>query len=147
MNFGNLTSDLTSFSTLVIRTFASMPNNTDYSKKENTTQSKIQSNNINFKETRRPQIVINEVPERQHTFQSHKILPGERTYSEATNPRLYNSHNITVFSDRIASFTRNIRSNFNNQLKEGRARFKYFPGATSSDLLFYIKLILLIQYY
>ena len=27
----------------------------------------------------------------------------------------------------------------NNQLKEGRARFKYFPGATSNDLLFYIE--------
>ena len=33
----------------------------------------------------------------------------------------------------------NIRSNFNNQLKEGRAWFKYFPGATSNDLLFYIE--------
>ena len=31
-----------------------MPNNTYYSKEKNTTQSKIQSNNINFKETGRP---------------------------------------------------------------------------------------------
>ena len=52
---------------------------------------------------------------------------------------MHNSNNIIVFSDSIASFTRNIRSNFNNQLKEGRSRFKYFPGATSNDLLFYIE--------
>ena len=73
-------------------------------------------------------------------FQNDSILfvPGERPYSEATNPRVYNSNNIIVFSDSIASFTRNIRSNFNNQLKEGRARFKYFHDATSNNLLFYI---------
>ena len=62
-------------------------------------------------------------------FQNSSILfaPGERPYSEATNPRVYNSNNIIVFSDSIASFTGNIRSNFDTQLKEGRARFKYFP--------------------
>ena len=62
-------------------------------------------------------------------FQNSSILfvPGERPYSEVTNPRVYNSNNIIVFSDSIASFTWNIRSNFDNQLKEGRARFKYFP--------------------
>ena len=100
-------------------------------KKINTTQSEIQSNNINFKEIRRPQVVANEFPERQYTFQRHKIVPGERPDSEATNPRVYNSNNIMVFSDSIASFTWNIRSSFNNQLKEGRSRFKYFPGPTS----------------
>ena len=52
---------------------------------------------------------------------------------------MYNSSNKIVFNDSIASFTRNIRSNFNIQLNEGRARFKYFPGATSNDLLFYIE--------
>ena len=37
-----------------------MSNNTNYSKEENTTQRKIQLNNINFKETRRTQVVVNE---------------------------------------------------------------------------------------
>ena len=64
-----------------------MPNNTTYSKEDNTTQSTIQSNNINFKETRRPQVVVSEVPERQHTFQRHRIVPGERPYSDATTPQ------------------------------------------------------------
>ena len=45
-----------------------MPNNTKYSKEDNTTRSRIQSNNINFKETCRPQVVVNEFSERQHTF-------------------------------------------------------------------------------
>ena len=109
-----------------------MVNNTNYSKEENTTQSKIHSININFKETRRPQVGVNEFSG-QHTFQRQKIVPGERPYSEATNPRVHNSSNS------IASFIRNIRSNFNNQLKESRARFKYFPGASSTDLLLYIE--------
>ena len=52
---------------------------------------------------------------------------------------MYNSNNIIVFNNGIASFTRNIRSNFDNQLKEGRTRFKYFPGATSNDLFVYIE--------
>ena len=52
---------------------------------------------------------------------------------------MYNSNNIIAFSDSTASFTRNSRSNFNNELKEDRARFKCFPGATSNDLLFYIE--------
>ena len=69
-------------------------------------------------------------------FQNDSILfvPGERLYSEATNPRMYNSNNIIVFSDSIASFTRNIRSNFNNQLKEGRATLKYFPETNTSRM-------------
>ena len=70
-----------------------MPNNTNCWKEDNTTQSKNQSHNINFKETRRPQVLVNEFPERQHTF----------------------------------------------QLKEDRARLKYFPRATSNDLLFFIE--------
>ena len=87
----------------------------------------------------RPKVVVNEFLERQHTFQRRKIVSGQGPYNESTNPRVYSSSNKIVFNDSIASFTRNIRSNFNNQLKEGRARFKYFPGATSNDLWFYIE--------
>ena len=112
--------------------------NTNHSKEDYITQCKIQSNNINSQETRRPQVVVNEFLERQHTFQRQKIVPSEWPYSEATNSRVYNNNNIIVFSDSIASFTRNIRSNFKNELKESRARFKYFSGSTPNDLLFYI---------
>ena len=46
------------------------------------------------------------------------------------------------FSDSIASLTQNIGSDFNNQLKEGKARFIYFPGVNSNNLFFYIELTL-----
>ena len=46
-----------------------MPDNTNYSKEQNTIRSKIIiADNINFKETRRPQVVVNEFPQLQHTF-------------------------------------------------------------------------------
>ena len=32
-----------------------------------------------------------------------------------------------------------LQTFFNNELKEGGARFKYFPGPSSNDLLFYIR--------
>ena len=88
-----------------------MPNNKIYSKEDNKTRSRIQSNNS--KETRRPQFVVNKFP-RHQTLQRHQIVSGERPYIEATNPRVYNSNNIIVFSDSTASLTWNIRSNFNN---------------------------------
>ena len=74
----------------VLHHYKTMPNNANYSKDDNKTQSKIQSNNINVEETRRPQVVVNEFPERQRTFQRRKIVPGERPYSESTNPRVHN---------------------------------------------------------
>ena len=130
---------LKSFNSFEVLHHKTIPNNTNYSKEDNITQNKIRSNNINFKEKGRPQVVVNEFPERQHIFQRRKIVPIERLYSQAKNPRVYNANNIIVFSDSIASFTGKITLNFNNELKEGRARFKYFPCATSNDLLFYIE--------
>ena len=65
------------------------------------------------------------------------MVPGEQCYSEATNSRIYSSNSIIAFSDSIESFKGNIRSNVNNQLKEGRVRFKFFNWATSNDPLFY----------
>ena len=38
----------------------------------------------------------------------------------------------------MISFKRSIKSEFNNTLRSGRARFKHFPGASSKDLLHYI---------
>ena len=60
-------------------------------------------NNGNFKETRRPQFVENQSSEQQYTLQRLKIVPGEQSYNEATNLRIYNSNTITVFSNAIAS--------------------------------------------
>ena len=51
--------------------------NTNHSKEDYITQCKIQSNNINSQETRRPQVVVNQFLEQQHTFQRQKIVPSE----------------------------------------------------------------------
>ena len=55
------------------------------------------------------------------TFQGQKVVP-----SKGTNPGIYNSNNIIVFSESVASAIYNTQSSFNNQLKESRAMFKYF---------------------
>ena len=104
-----------------------MPENSKYSKEKNAYRRRIIENNSNFRETRRSPVVVIEFPEWQHNFQRHTIVLVEQSYSGATNPRIYNSNNIIAFSNSIASFKRNIRSNFSNQLKEVRTRFKYFP--------------------
>ena len=63
-------------------------------------------------------------------FKDIKLSPVNDFTVKQQIPECITAITLSVFSDTIASFTRNIRSNFNNQLKEGRARFKYFPGAT-----------------
>ena len=35
--------------------------------------------------------IVNGFPERQHTFQRHKIVYGKKSCNVATNPRVYNS--------------------------------------------------------
>ena len=74
--------------------------NRSYTKKS---RKKAIVNNGNFKETRRPQFVENQSSEQQYTLQRLKIVPGEQSYNEATNLRIYNSNTITVFSNAIAS--------------------------------------------
>ena len=59
------------------------------------------------------------------------------SYSDEVNSKVCNTNNIVVFSDSISSFIHDVRSNFNKELKNGRARFKYFPRATSNDLTYY----------
>ena len=76
--------------------------NTSYTKKAG---KKAIVNNGNFKETRTPQFVENQSSEQQYTLQRLKIVPGEQSYNEATNLRIYSSNTITVFSNAIASST------------------------------------------
>ena len=39
-------------------------------------------------------------------------------------------NNVVIFGDSIANFNRHIKYKINKGLQSGRARFKYFPGAT-----------------
>lgn len=88
----------------------------------------------NFKGNRRPAVVINNLPERQHEFQKKKIISEEKSYSDVVGLK----SNISCFNDSIGNFNRDIRSNLNKELKNGRARFKYYPGAALNDLLYYV---------
>ena len=83
-------------------------------------------------------VVINNFPERRHEFQRKKIVPGEKSYNDVDSSKVYNTNEIVVFRDNINSFNRDIRSNFDEDLKNGRARFKYFPEATSNNFIYYI---------
>ena len=49
-----------------------------------------------------------------------------------------NNNNVVVFDDSIPNFSRKCKYDFNRNIISGRARFKYFPGATSKDLLCYV---------
>ena len=124
-------------------------------KKKNTYWRITILNNSNLKETHRPQFVVKEFPERQHTFQRHKNVTDEITYiahkmkffikdffSKCDHIRsflwiwsyfLKNSSIenfifcavIIAFSHSFESFTGNIKLNVNNQLKEGGVRLNF----------------------
>ena len=47
-------------------------------------------------------------------------------------------NNLVIFGDSIVNFNRLIKYKINKRLQSGRARFRYFPGAISKDLLHYI---------
>ena len=52
--------------------------------------------------------IVNEFPERQHTFQRHKILHGKKSCNTATNPECTTANNIVVsFSYSIFNFSIN----------------------------------------
>ena len=61
----------------VLHNDKAVADNKNYSKEQNAIWRKITANNINFKETRRPQVAVNEFPEQQCTFERHKIVPCE----------------------------------------------------------------------
>ena len=93
-----------------------------------------------YNQSKRPEVVANRFPEKQHTFQKKYTVPGKKTYKEAVTEKTNTAHtnNVAILGDSIISFNRGINSEFNKTLRTGRARFKHFPGALSKDLLHYI---------
>ena len=81
-------------------------------------------------------MVTNNFPERQHKFQKKKIIPGEESHGNVVSSKVYNTNNVVVFRDSISCFNLDIRSCFNKEMKNDRAVFKYFPRATSNDLIY-----------
>ena len=88
---------------------------------------------IDKSDKRRPQVVVNNFPENQDLFQRPKIVPGNKSYSEAVK----STRKIIVFGD---SIPRGIKMNeFNRHVQRGFAKMKSFPGATSKEMLHYIE--------
>ena len=89
------------------------------------------------KATIRPSPVVNNNPENQDVFIQN--IPGNKNYAQATVPlnRERTSNNV-IFWNNIVNVSTKLKYNINRALTNGRARFKYFPGLTSKELLHYI---------
>ena len=100
------------------------------------------------KQNTRPNSVINRDFSNQHIFKT-KVIPGEKSFAETRSSSMTSSNstfnesilptsNVLIFGDSLANFNRKTKYNVNRSLNNGSARFKYFPGATSKDLLHYV---------
>ena len=83
--------------------------------------------------------VVKKNPENQDVF-IRNIVPGNKSYAQAKVPSnsARTSNNLAIFGDSIVNFSTKVKYNINRALTNGTARFKYFPGATSKELLHYI---------
>ena len=82
---------------------------------------------------------MNRFPENQDVFNRSKLVQGELSYTSAVKPTRLNSgkqNRIIIFGD---SIFRGIRfREFNNEIKNGFAKFKTFPGSDSREILHYV---------
>ena len=87
--------------------------------------------------------VVDKNPENQDMF-IRNIVPGSKSYAEAKVPSnsAVTSNNVVIFEDSIFNFSTKLKCNISRALTNGRARFKYFPAATSKELLHYIDVTL-----
>ena len=71
---------------------------------------------------------------------TQNIVPGNKIYAQAkvSSNSARTSNNVVIFDDSIVNFSTKLKYNISRALTNGRARFKYFPGATSKELLHYI---------
>ena len=90
---------------------------------------------------RRGQVVVNKHPENQTSFGKQNTSPGHKTYreaaksSEATQP--YNEkENVLIFSDSIPGKMK--MHELNREIKNGKVKHLFFPGATSEQVLQYL---------
>ena len=84
----------------------------------------------------RPSPVVNNNPENQDLF--IRNIPGNKSYAQATVPsNSARTSNKVIFRDSIVNVSTKFKYNINGALSNERARFKYFPGATSKELMHY----------
>ena len=85
----------------------------------------------------RPQLVTNKNPEKQHSFSTKSKYAPEKKPTSPSHEK--SSKENIVFGDSIQNFSKSTKNEINTKLvSRGRAKFKYFPVATSNDLLHYI---------
>ena len=84
---------------------------------------------------RRPSVAVNAHPENQTTFSKVPIIQGYKSYSDTIMKRT-EQENILIFSNSIPNRTKMY--NFNQALKNGKAKHLSFPGTTSKQLLQYL---------
>ena len=100
------------------------------------------------KQNTKPNSVINRDFSNQHIFK-RKVIPGEKSFAETMSSSMTSSNptfnesilptsNVVIFGDSLVNFNRKTKYNIHRSLNNGSARFKYFPGATSKDLLHYV---------
>ena len=100
------------------------------------------------KQNTKPNSVINRDFSNQHIFK-RKVIPGEKSFAETMSSSMTSSNptfnesilptsNVVIFGDSLVNFNRKTKYNINRSLNNGRARFQYFPGVTSKDLLHYV---------
>ena len=115
-------------------------NDHPYHKDTSIVGSDIINHHSKYKQSKRPEVVVNRFPENQHTFQKKYTIPGDKTYKEAVTEKTNATHtnNVAILGDSIISFSSGIKSEFDKTFRSRGARFKYFPGASSKYLLHYI---------
>ena len=109
--------------------------NLDYSSRPR----KIANSQTHLTTHERPTTVVNRRPESQDIYKSKKVVPGRQTYGETIGKR---NNNIVIFGDSITNFSRCHKNIFNKKIDVRKARFKYFPGVLSRDILYYVILTL-----
>ena len=58
------------------------------------------------------------------------------------NELILSASKVVIFGNSLVNYNRKTKYNINRSLNNGSARFKYFPGGTSKDLLHYVHLTL-----
>ena len=99
--------------------------------KMKTAKAKAKSNH-----SARLQVVVNRFPEHQDVFSGSKLVLRERSYNSVGKSTWLNSgkqNRINIFGDSIFCGIR-FRE-FNNDIQNGYAKFKTFPGAGSKEIL------------
>ena len=81
-------------------------------------------------------VEVSQKYQRQTACNRTPIVPGHKSFLEATKSKSTNSYNTLIFSDSIPKGIRMYQ--FNRALRNRRAKMLNFPGASSNEILHYI---------